>query len=373
MEIKKIALSLVLLSSIVALKSFSMEKENNGKRSVNNDWMFWTEEMAENEEMMEDIEPPVNKGQALPTAVCHAVLDNDIEKVKAFLDAGGDVNSVHKGSGSHLLAMAANEGRTEIVDLLVKRGADIYKEQNADFGRFTAFDWALLGDRYEIVKILIDNGFDVNGEGPRGFPLKLAYGKSVELLLAQGANLNKLTSKNIPVWLDAIINRKNEESAINIHHKQFSDMLKLWHKYGAHMRFQDKNGRTVLFYLIDNGCINLITCLCELDLDIVNIPDNQGMLPFDYAKKYFEHYKKSYMQDLTKVEHKLLNQGRLISVLKKAYAKKARKEAKKQVDERFGSKEMLDLYKEIFDFLGEKNLKKIQDLKKIKFEDNPVK
>src|ERR1700733_3144968 len=437
MEIKKIALSLVLLSSIVALKSFSMEKEDNGKAPANDDFMAWMEKVAEGDDSVnnqdtekEDVflreifndEIPLsaqatdiytydadnnqyvekanvsaatsankvpsvnvsiaklkptnllsstkyagigggraNKGHAPTKTIFDAVFDNNIKKVKAFLDAGADVNFVDKESGSHLLAMAANEGYADIVDLLVKRGADIYKEQNTELGSYTALDWALLSDHYEIAKILIDNGFDVNREGSRGLPLKLAYGESVELLLVRGANPNKLTSKKIPVWLDAIINRIDDESHTNIYHREFSDMLKLWHKYCANMRFQDKNGRTVLFYLVEKGCINLIKCLCELDLDIVNIPDKQGMLPLDYAKKYLEQYKMSYMQRLTKEENELLNKKRKVSVLsKKTKNAYARKEAKKRADN-WGEKETLDLYKEVNDSLGEKNLKKIQD------------
>jgi ankyrin repeat protein len=346
MKIKKM-ICFILLSSLVGFTAYGMEKPDE-ENSYNFDQM--------------DIEEELPQGDC---DIWDVVIGKDVKKAKILLDEGADVNYVKRGI--HLLAVAASDGCSEMVDLLLKKGADIYKEHDFEGEKFNALDWALINDYYTIAKALINNGFDVNREGQRGLPLKLAYGECVKLLLERGADPNKLNSKEVPAWFDTITGRDDLDSCLNIHNSKFRDILKLFHKYGANLRFKDKDGRTVIFYLIDHQCINLIECLCELDLDVAYIPDNKGITPLQYAQKYLQKHGQSYVKDIAEVEGRFSKKRRLSKVAT-ASRKKMNAYVKKQ-SETFGSKEFLNEYKRIVDFLKEGNLKRIKngledDLKK---------
>ena len=48
----------------------------------------------------------------------------DVAGMRAWLDAGGDVDQTDPATNQTLLMTAAHEGRTEVVRLLIERGAD---------------------------------------------------------------------------------------------------------------------------------------------------------------------------------------------------------------------------------------------------------
>ncbi|HEY1538943.1 MAG TPA: ankyrin repeat domain-containing protein [Solirubrobacteraceae bacterium] len=94
------------------------------------------------------------------------------------------------------LAWAARNDRTDVLDVLVARGADL----EADVYRGTALTWAAASDRRAALQRLLALGADPNGRssfggpdhGERATPLHLAAGgghrEAVELLLAAGAD-----------------------------------------------------------------------------------------------------------------------------------------------------------------------------------------
>jgi ankyrin repeat protein len=86
------------------------------------------------------------------TALHSAAYKGNLAMIKLFLDAGAEVN-VADGRGFTPLMMAANSKNKnpEAVRLLLDRGADI--EAKDELGR-TAADWAQIGARREIVKML---------------------------------------------------------------------------------------------------------------------------------------------------------------------------------------------------------------------------
>ncbi|MDI1228889.1 MAG: ankyrin repeat domain-containing protein [bacterium] len=161
--------------------------------------------------------------------ILNAVRDNDIKSVTRLLDKGYNANTAYWDGDSALL-MAVFLGRTEIVELLVARGADPFGQHHHDpmttgiwqtllhvasaNGHAKIVDFLLEGDKYdkalinridnnrntalhlaaggghlEIVKTLLAHGFDpaltgANGKKAVGFAYQGKHAGVVELLEA---------------------------------------------------------------------------------------------------------------------------------------------------------------------------------------------
>lgn len=90
------------------------------------------------------------------TLLMQAVMLDDIEAVKLFLRAGGQVNFSDNG-GETPLIIAARDARVEMLPLLLDAGADINAQDNA--GQ-TALMGAILKKDAQKVQLLLDYGAD---------------------------------------------------------------------------------------------------------------------------------------------------------------------------------------------------------------------
>src|SRR5262249_39195332 len=84
-----------------------------------------------------------------------AAKKGDVAAVKALLAKGVDVNSKSE-YGVTALAFAADKGHLEVVKLLIERKADLNSKDT--FYKATPLDWALMRDRADIVRVLIQAG-----------------------------------------------------------------------------------------------------------------------------------------------------------------------------------------------------------------------
>ena len=84
----------------------------------------------------------------------------DVAAVKAFLDKGVDVNAKTQ-YGATALAYAADKGHTELVKLLLERGAD--PNVRDTFYNATPMSWAAPKGHVEIAKLLIEKGSKETG------------------------------------------------------------------------------------------------------------------------------------------------------------------------------------------------------------------
>lgn len=115
-----------------------------------------------------------------------AAKNGDLLAVRLFLDAGMDVNIIPGDDMHPALIMAAGSGHTEIVKLLMERGADV--NLRGDEG-MTALFAATAAGHTEIVKLFIDKGADVNAK-VYGWKTILVAAKKpeiVDMLKAAGA------------------------------------------------------------------------------------------------------------------------------------------------------------------------------------------
>lgn len=138
------------------------------------------------------------------TRLFNAVRKGDVAAVKAFLDAGGDVNTKEEYSflgsdlmpsrpGSRtLLLEAVKANQREMVELLVSRGADT----NAIHDRpdWTPLNEAVSRDNTEIADILLDHGADINPDPRLLTPLSVAaregHVRTLEFLIERGARVD---------------------------------------------------------------------------------------------------------------------------------------------------------------------------------------
>lgn len=94
-----------------------------------------------------------------PTPLMRAAQDGNAVKVRDFLDKGHDVNEQIKKGKATPLIFAASAGKTEVVQLLLKRGANPNLCSSADV---CPIWWATYSGSYETVKVLIEAGADIN-------------------------------------------------------------------------------------------------------------------------------------------------------------------------------------------------------------------
>lgn len=142
-----------------------------------------------------DVSIRSRQGETAITRACRAFKKDRPEIVKMLIDHGADIyvtdNWNHHAS---LLYLAAQNGHTGIVSLLLDKGMDI-NEKNGAVIR-TACDH----DRLKTVQLLIDRGADVNLADPDGRTALMAavsqrFNEMAYLLIDAGADANAVTSQ----------------------------------------------------------------------------------------------------------------------------------------------------------------------------------
>ena len=124
-----------------------------------------------------------------PDEIEASIIYEDLEVVKAWLDAGGDPNAkTHPAPGSQdvpnwsLLQLAASGGNVEIISLLLSRGADV--NCTDAHGRSALYICInhLYKDCLPAIRVLLAHGADVNLAAQRGkTPVMMAAEQDEEL------------------------------------------------------------------------------------------------------------------------------------------------------------------------------------------------
>ncbi len=123
----------------------------------------------------------------------HAVETHDATTVEECIELGVEVNRKNV-QGITPLILAADRGYKDIVELLVKHGADANKTANADLNFVTPLKSAVVNSHVHVITFLLEHGAEVNAKkGPQGVSaLLLAADRNdpaaVRVLLAHDAN-----------------------------------------------------------------------------------------------------------------------------------------------------------------------------------------
>ena len=143
----------------------------------------------------------INESTELNRQFLKASKNSDINKVKKLLDTGevyieyndeaDDWTPIALRYHKTPLIAACENGCVEIVELLLKKGADIEAKDKSDW---TPISYACWNGRIQTVRLLLDNGANINSVDNDGFtPLKRAsrrgHKETFKLLLEYGADI----------------------------------------------------------------------------------------------------------------------------------------------------------------------------------------
>ena len=173
------------------------------------------------------------------------------------------------------LHMAVEKGDKNMVDLLVKNGADVDVQ---DYSGCSLLNDAVMRSDESMVDLLVKNGADVNLQSNGLSPLYYAVMRSEEsivcLLVDKGADVN------IKDYYGTLLNcavRYNES------------MASLLVEKGADVNLQDNSGQSPLFCAAQAGNESMVRWLVDKGAD-VNHQDGSGNPPLSVlAEKHYEN------------------------------------------------------------------------------------
>ncbi len=207
-----------------------------------------------------------------------AVSNNEIKMIKYLMKKGIHIDQVRAVGGTPLFD-ALEEGKMEIVRLLVESGANINTPGREVVGRFdslgTPLNYAVGKGDISLVRYFIKHGANINFHGnASNSPLHVAAGdgrfKIAQLLISQGARVNAKAWENLSPL----------HGAARWNHPK---LAKLLIKNGADVNAQDDDGKTPLHDVAEGGHRKIAKLLIQKGAK-VNIKNEHGKTPLDLAK-----------------------------------------------------------------------------------------
>jgi len=188
-------------------------------------------------------------GQDINEQLLDAVITCDITETMRLLEPNTDIE-IRDDDGWTPLIWASWNGCTEIVKLLIDRGANIDAKDN---NGCTAMSWAFYDQQIDTAKLLLDRGSDIENINDDGF-----------------------------TYLSEAIMYKLPE------------IVKILLDHGVDTEYIDSGGYTPMRYAIMDGQIEIVKLLLEYSADINN---HNGELP-SYLCYEREMWVEEYVQEL---------------------------------------------------------------------------
>jgi ankyrin repeat protein/beta-lactamase regulating signal transducer with metallopeptidase domain len=213
---------------------------------------------------------------ATPVSTIHlAARLGDLEKVKAFVEKGADINAKDK-SGETPLFSAVHADNSDVARFLLAKGADVKAK---DPSGHTPLHYVSVRDHKDLAKVLIARGADVNAKNKNDeTPLHdAAYydrREMAELFIAKGANVDaKSTRRSVSGITPLYI----------VSSRGYKDVAELLIEKGADVKIKDSNSQTPLHLASVRGHGNVVEMLTAKGAD-VNAKDNKEETPLSLAK-----------------------------------------------------------------------------------------
>ena len=205
------------------------------------------------------------------TPVMIVVEKNNIETLQLLLENGSDVNARVINSslflddwpeGATAIYSARLQGNIEMVDMLLEAGAESYLQINPDLNDNLFLNTESFNN--EKVKILIDDGADVNAFNEKGMsPLMIAVEKDnyelVKILIARGADINGRVPIKREYWA------RGTTALIIAANRGSTNIFKLLLTAGADINIKEYYGNTAKLEAKNNGHSDIYQILLDLE------------------------------------------------------------------------------------------------------------
>jgi len=217
--------------------------------------------------------------------LCDAVVYKHTEVAKLLLTNGSRVKSRNKTPTDTPLHYAAVNGDTEIVEMLLNRGANINAK---NWCGITPLHNAVKSKKMEITEYLLKRGAYVNARNsynvtPLHFAVEKGSEEIVRLLLKHGAYVNSGCNSTFWTGHTSVQFGVKETStpwegytplwlAVKKGHEE---VVKLLLESGANVNAQDKDGKTVLHCAVENKEEKVVQLLLECGAN-VDVQDKYG-------------------------------------------------------------------------------------------------
>ena len=226
------------------------------------------------------------------TNIFEAVQNKDINSVQEIIESGIDIDTKNN-NGKTSLTIAVEVGNNEnIVKLLLDNGADVegFIDIDDEGGNYTPLFWAVITKgNYEVVKLLIDAGADVNVYAEGYNILAMAVSRyysddgdfvfeNIKVLIENGADVNSEDLNGYSLLMFTAISNDLK-------------LAKLLIENGAnvnHTSYEGEGMDNALLLATQEGNIEIIKLLLNNGAD-VNYANEQGMTALFIATN--ERYK----------------------------------------------------------------------------------
>ena len=198
-------------------------------------------------------------GLGVDRPIALAVKKGLLSIVELLIDGRARLDARGEGPWCSILELAILYQHESIVQLLLKRGADV---ETRDYLERTALSCAASTGNTAIVQLLLDYGADINAKNPREMTvLHIAADSGVrtvaEILLDHGAKQADTS----------ILLAKDEDGRMPLHYSTSSDVVNLFVTRGAEINARDSQEATPLLEAARSGLEDVILALVELGAD----------------------------------------------------------------------------------------------------------
>lgn len=234
----------------------------------------------------------------------NAAIAGDAKEAERLLATGVTVDDADEVSGTTPLQMAAAYGHEDVLDLLLRHGANVSAR---DTGGRTALHWAAEGGTPAIVQSLVVHQADVNVQDASGeTPLHIAAARGalevVAILLSARADISVLDKEGETALAEAAVGRTAghvETVRLLLDHGAKTDLgigcglgtaaargnleiVRLLLDSKPDLSKGDVYGHTPLHLAASEGQSQIVTMLIHAGAN-VNAPDKAGRTPLDWA------------------------------------------------------------------------------------------
>ena len=201
--------------------------------------------------------------------ITRAAEQGKIEIIKLILEKNPDLLKVQDKNGYNAMTMAVEEGKIEIIKLILEKNPDLLKVQ--DKNGYNAMTRVAYNGQTEIIEHILEINPDLLKEQDKGgwnaMTKAVDHGKIeiIKLILEKNPDLLKVQDKG--GWNAMTMAAYNGQTEIiELFLDKNPDLLKV----------QDKGGRNAMKRAVEEGKIEIIKLILEKNPDLLKVQDKNG-------------------------------------------------------------------------------------------------